>query len=398
MHADDRNGVRFLYPHSGPSETVVDVANPGYTWSDVTGKAVPAFITPAVAYPGDIITLRCVIENFGNTNEFNVRQGFYLSEDETVDTSDTSLGDLRWDIAMGDGFDFDVDADLPADLPAGEYTVGSILDDLDEIDEAYEDNNLHVYCDPLMIAQLPPAISELGQDTASCSAPYVGPTPTVSHPLNMAPLTWSIDNPQPGMTIDSQTGVLSWPEPVRSAFPYTVIVRATNDAGSDTKILFLGVEQGLPMIEPIGVQSAPHTQPYVGPAPVLTSPSCMNPILNWSIDSAPAGMTIDHATGVVTWDRPRYSALPYAVQIRATNAIGNGTWSWSLHVTGLVGDLNCDGAITFADINPFVAALSGEATYFAEYPDCEPRLGDCNGDGVVGFADINAFVALLSGS
>ncbi len=61
-----------------------------------------------------------------------------------------------------------------------------------------------------------------------------------------------------------------------------------------------------------------------------------------------------------------------------------------------VGDLNCDGAVGFADINPFVLALSNPAAYAATYPNCPLGNRDIDGDGVFGFGDINPFVALLS--
>ena len=60
------------------------------------------------------------------------------------------------------------------------------------------------------------------------------------------------------------------------------------------------------------------------------------------------------------------------------------------------GDLNCDGALDFDDINPFVLALSDPAGYAAAYPDCKPVNGDLNEDGVVNFDDVNPFVALLA--
>jgi hypothetical protein len=62
-----------------------------------------------------------------------------------------------------------------------------------------------------------------------------------------------------------------------------------------------------------------------------------------------------------------------------------------------VGDVNCDGAVDFADINPFVLALSDPDQYAATFPYCIWQNADCNGDQRVDFADINAFVALLSG-
>jgi len=61
----------------------------------------------------------------------------------------------------------------------------------------------------------------------------------------------------------------------------------------------------------------------------------------------------------------------------------------------LIGDLDCDGDVDFDDINPFVLALSGEAAYYAEYPDCNWHNADCDEDGDVDFDDINPFVALL---
>jgi hypothetical protein len=62
-----------------------------------------------------------------------------------------------------------------------------------------------------------------------------------------------------------------------------------------------------------------------------------------------------------------------------------------------LGDLNCDGVVSFADIDPFVAALGGESAYAAAFPGCRWLNADCNGDGQVNFADIDAFVALLGG-
>jgi len=62
-----------------------------------------------------------------------------------------------------------------------------------------------------------------------------------------------------------------------------------------------------------------------------------------------------------------------------------------------LGDLNCDGALDFGDINPFVLALTDAAAYAAAFPNCDINLADINGDGSADFGDINPFVALFSG-
>lgn len=68
-----------------------------------------------------------------------------------------------------------------------------------------------------------------------------------------------------------------------------------------------------------------------------------------------------------------------------------------VHFTRIPGDLNCDGVISFADINAFVLALSDASAYAAQDPHCDVMLADCNGDAVVSFADVNPFVALVTG-
>jgi hypothetical protein len=63
-----------------------------------------------------------------------------------------------------------------------------------------------------------------------------------------------------------------------------------------------------------------------------------------------------------------------------------------------IGDLNCDGMIDFADINPFVLYLSDQVSWTAAFA-CDPRAGDINCDGTYGqwsFDDINPFVTLMT--
>jgi hypothetical protein len=57
------------------------------------------------------------------------------------------------------------------------------------------------------------------------------------------------------------------------------------------------------------------------------------------------------------------------------------------------GDMNCDGRVTFVDIDLFVAALSGESAW-THWP-CPWINADCNNSGTVTFADLDPFVALI---
>lgn len=73
-----------------------------------------------------------------------------------------------------------------------------------------------------------------------------------------------------------------------------------------------------------------------------------------------------------------------------------GTHTFDGPCTGQRGDMNCDGVISYADINPFVLALGNQSSYEAAYPACYWINADCNNDGQVSYADINPFVALVS--
>ena len=55
------------------------------------------------------------------------------------------------------------------------------------------------------------------------------------------------------------------------------------------------------------------------------------------------------------------------------------------------GDMNCDGRVTFADIDLFVEALAGESAW--THAPCAWLNADCNGDTHVTFTDIDPFVA-----
>jgi hypothetical protein len=73
---------------------------------------------------------------------------------------------------------------------------------------------------------------------------------------------------------------------------------------------------------------------------------------------------------------------------------------WELAPPPIPGDLNGDGLVNTADINPFILALTDPPAFTAAFPHVDrAAAGDLNGDGLVNTADINPFVlALTSGN
>ena len=60
------------------------------------------------------------------------------------------------------------------------------------------------------------------------------------------------------------------------------------------------------------------------------------------------------------------------------------------------GDANGDGVIDFADIPPFITALSNQAAYRAQFPTLDPNVVlDLNNDGILDFADIPGMINAL---
>ncbi len=105
--------------------------------------------------------------------------------------------------------------------------------------------------------------------------------------------------------------------------------------------------------------------------------------------------------GPASWSDGVFGQSGGALELAALDLFANGSspvyYDELEIVRPAVGDMNCDGAVGFGDINPFVTALTNPALYEVTFPGCSIYNADINRDGLVGFGDINPFVALLSG-
>ena len=99
---------------------------------------------------------------------------------------------------------------------------------------------------PITGGVLPPVINPIPNDASLCGNAYSGPTPTLTNPAAMAPVTWSLVSGPSGMTIDSVSGVVSWSTPTLGAHP--IAIRATNTAGFDDEPWTLTVNPNIPTI------------------------------------------------------------------------------------------------------------------------------------------------------
>ncbi|MCK6485156.1 MAG: matrixin family metalloprotease [Phycisphaerae bacterium] len=236
--------------------------------------------------------------------------------------------------------------------------------------------------DWLLTVGQPPVIADIPDQDSGCGAAFSSVPPSVT---GQAPIVWSLASvvpPAPGMTIDSGTGVISWPNPDPSGSPYTVTVAADNACGSDTYSFLLTVTGGAPVIADVPDHAALCGSTYTSPTPTAGGGS-----VTWSlVGTPPAGMTINSSTGVVSWPNAVASATPYTIMIEATSACGSDSETWLLTVRP--GDFTGDGLVTSADLPEFVAHLLGQST-------TRPCAADVNMDGQPDGQDIQAFLNSL---
>jgi murein tripeptide amidase MpaA len=115
---------------------------------------------------------------------------------------------------------------------------------------------------------------------------------------------------------------------------------------------------------------------------------------SWQLQTFDISAVADHSAQVrIRWGMgPTDGSLTYPgwniddVQVWAADPAG-------CPPSVCAGDVNCDGRVTFVDIDPFVEALAGESAW--AHPGCPWLSADANGDGHVTFADIDPFVALI---
>lgn len=177
---------------------------------------------------------------------------------------------------------------------------------------------------------LPPVINEIQDATITAGASYTSPTPALAQ--GTPPITWNLDAGPDGATINTSSGVVNWPNPVVGNF--LVSIRASGPGGFDTETWTLTVQDaggGGGGIAPLIVNIPDNTilagTPYTGPTPILSQGTAP---INWTLDAGPSGMTINAATGVVTWPNP--AAGQFSITIRAANATGADTEEWKLTV------------------------------------------------------------------
>lgn len=161
-------------------------------------------------------------------------------------------------------------------------------------------------------APVAPTLEPLDDDTATAPDAYTGPTPVGA---GDAPLVYALLDAPVGMTIDSTTGVVSWPASTHVGSPHLITVQLSGASGTtpavESFLLTVDPAPTQPVIDPVSDMLACTGQAFTAPA--LTA----SETVGWTLAVSPVGMTINALSGVISWPAP--AAGVHTVVARATD-------------------------------------------------------------------------------
>ncbi|MEW8539447.1 MAG: putative Ig domain-containing protein [Candidatus Thiodiazotropha endolucinida] len=138
------------------------------------------------------------------------------------------------------------------------------------------------------------------------------------------PVRYSLKSFPAGMSIDSESGLITWTPPQTGE--YKVTVRAVDDAGLyDQQTYMLNVSEAstinqAPQIVSTPVTSAMENQAYQYDVDA-TDPNAGD-VITYALVTAPAGMVIDATNGLITWVPGQVDIGTHAVTVAATDPAG----------------------------------------------------------------------------
>ncbi len=159
----------------------------------------------------------------------------------------------------------------------------------------------------------------------------------LAHDADGDPLTFSLDAAPTGMSIDSQTGLLTWtPDVALIGTQQAVTIRVDDGRGGVvTQSFDLAVAADTPVdnAAPV-IGSTPSGAPTVGRTYryQVDASDPNGATLTFSLTTAPAGMTINAQTGLLTWTPTAGQAGPADVVLEVTDGVNVVTQSFTLTV------------------------------------------------------------------
>ncbi len=140
---------------------------------------------------------------------------------------------------------------------------------------------------------------------------------------SLSAITYSIANPPAGMTVDPTTGLVTWtPTASYVGTPTSVTFDATNQFGTTPLTVSISVSADVPVPGFTFTNTDSPTLNVVGFPIGLQITDASNTPSTFTVVSAPAGVSIDPATGVVNWIPTPDQVGNAPLTFQLTNSVG----------------------------------------------------------------------------
>ena len=131
-------------------------------------------------------------------------------------------------------------------------------------------------------------------------------------------IVYSVDNVLPGLAIDSSTGSITGTPTSTSGGSWTIVLGATNSAGSDSKNLVVDYT-AIPILDSALTDTALEGAAFSYSITALNTPT------SYAATFLPSGLYVNTGTGAVTGTPTGTSSTTWNIGIGATNAAGTDT-------------------------------------------------------------------------
>lgn len=175
-----------------------------------------------------------------------------------------------------------------------------------------------------------PVISSLPVTGVQANTPYTYQMTASGSPT----INFQLDTPPSGMTIDSGTGLINWTPTLTGTYPITAT--AVNPYGSDTQYFTITVTDTVTAVAPT-ITTTPGTTATVGTPYSYDVDASGDAPITYSLSVTPTGMTIDSATGIISWTPTTPGDAN--VTVVATNNTGSDSQSFTITVSAVPGNL-----------------------------------------------------------
>ncbi|MEP2788819.1 MAG: putative Ig domain-containing protein, partial [Kangiellaceae bacterium] len=327
---DAEDGTSLIYSlNSPPSDMTIDENSGLIQWTpdndDVGNHAINIVVTDSGGLTDtEDFTLNIVNVNdaplITSTDVTNANEGSSYSYD--VEATDPDLNDsLTYTLLVKpDGMDIDPTTGLiswvPSSAQVGSNSVEIVVTD---IEGATDQRMFTITVDEANVA---PEIISTHVLNAAENVAYIYDV-DATDANNNDTLTYELDVNPPLMSIAPLTGVINWTPDNSDVGEHNVTVIVSDQSGlsdSESFVITVANVNGAPVFNSEPDLTAVEDEPYSYDANATDDDS--GDVITYSLDSPPAGMTIDPASGVVEWVPNSSQIGDHNINIDATDLDG----------------------------------------------------------------------------